>query len=566
MIILAAVAAISLSLAAVMDKPGQRVSNRTAEERLRLGCEVTTMWLKANAQQRMVDVGELANFSKLSKVLASVKAESAVTASVNQTARGHITPYIEGPGVDVILLTDSIGRVVARAGFSAEKNSISGDSLQGKPLIRDALLGFWGEDVWEIGGQLYLMAGAPVVHRSGDFRYVGSVAIGRLVSQEFAKKIVSGVGLQVSAYSELETGKFSSLVSSSPISVKEAALNKLIDAMPKNELWQQDCSKNAIARLKDSGNSRQLLLASRFPAGSELGMQRGFLLFKANAPGEVGFLGTVKKLTSNDISGFLLVLLGLGMLLAIVIGLALLFWEVDRPLKALTEDALRLSKDDAGLAGLQEEQHKGRFGSIARTVNLYIEKIRRTKESSSQSLDQLLGSGSIGGGGAFAQSVKPEPSAPHPSEFQFGGTSSNPKASPPPSDFNFNDPSSSSSGYDLGLGATQDSEVAPLFETEATQMKASVHAPPMPPSPSSIDDDPFADFGTVDSGHEEIYQQFMEMRRNLGEPTDSPSYDQFVAKLTRNEQKLKEKHNCRAVKFTVYEKGGRAALKASPIK
>ena len=55
-------------------------------------------------------------------------------------------------------------------------------------------------------------------------------------------------------------------------------------------------------------------------------------------------------------------------------------------------------------------------------------------------------------------------------------------------------------------------------------------------------------------------------RRALRDHGAIQTFDKFKATLERNKAALVERHACTRVKFTVYEKDGKAALKASPIK
>lgn len=63
----------------------------------------------------------------------------------------------------------------------------------------------------------------------------------------------------------------------------------------------------------------------------------------------------------------------------------------------------------------------------------------------------------------------------------------------------------------------------------------------------------------------EVYEQFLEVRQQCGESSAGISYDRFTAKLRANRAQLMEKYRCIDVRFTVYVKDGRAALKASPV-
>ncbi|HSI04245.1 MAG TPA: MXAN_5187 C-terminal domain-containing protein, partial [Myxococcota bacterium] len=69
-----------------------------------------------------------------------------------------------------------------------------------------------------------------------------------------------------------------------------------------------------------------------------------------------------------------------------------------------------------------------------------------------------------------------------------------------------------------------------------------------------------------DTHYREVYQRFVEVRLECGEPTDDLTYDKFTAKLGQSRDAVMSKHACTDVRFQVYVKNGKAALKATPVK
>lgn len=64
-----------------------------------------------------------------------------------------------------------------------------------------------------------------------------------------------------------------------------------------------------------------------------------------------------------------------------------------------------------------------------------------------------------------------------------------------------------------------------------------------------------------------IYEDFVQVKVACGEPTEALTFERFTAKLQRNEDDLRSRRNdIKAVRFSVYVKDGRAALKAKVIK
>ncbi len=66
--------------------------------------------------------------------------------------------------------------------------------------------------------------------------------------------------------------------------------------------------------------------------------------------------------------------------------------------------------------------------------------------------------------------------------------------------------------------------------------------------------------------YRDVYDKFVETRVQCGEDTTDLTYDCFVAKLLKNRQQIIEKHKAKSVRFQVYVKEGKAALRALPVR
>src|SRR2546422_1061458 len=78
---------------------------------------------------------------------------------------------------------------------------------------------------------------------------------------------------------------------------------------------------------------------------------------------------------------------------------------------------------------------------------------------------------------------------------------------------------------------------------------------------------PAAEESDPDEEHwRETFDRFRELKAQLGEPADRISFERFAAKLKKNRADLVAKHNCKGVRFSVYEKDGKAAIRASAIR
>jgi hypothetical protein len=64
----------------------------------------------------------------------------------------------------------------------------------------------------------------------------------------------------------------------------------------------------------------------------------------------------------------------------------------------------------------------------------------------------------------------------------------------------------------------------------------------------------------------ETFDKFKELKIQLGEQSDRITFERFAAKLRKNRADLVAKHSCKGVRFSVYEKDGKAAIKAAAIR
>ncbi|MEM9188429.1 MAG: MXAN_5187 family protein [Myxococcota bacterium] len=70
----------------------------------------------------------------------------------------------------------------------------------------------------------------------------------------------------------------------------------------------------------------------------------------------------------------------------------------------------------------------------------------------------------------------------------------------------------------------------------------------------------------VDRHFREVFEQFVATKKQCGEPTQGLTFEKFGQTLRKNRDQIISKHGAKSVKFTVYVKEGKAALKATPVK
>ena len=626
--LVAVVAGVTLTLALVMPRPAERATVVAETKRLAHACSITEILLRDFAQSRIQLAGETARVQGVDRVLLESSKGESVSAAAYSTAKkilgedlsfgtkrkgGQAVPYRP----DLILALDTRGRVVARSG---KDEKLYGDSLAGYFLVDDALDGYLGDDLWILGGQLYLVAAAPVIS-TGELD-AGAVVIGEAVDKEFATQLAEKLEVKLTFYAAGEA-----VATSDAAQLHEEVLArapKLFKRPPGSDCVTQE------AFSVTAGDSSYWALLARLPG--EAGALGAFYSVHIPQERSIGFAGTIRAVTKNDLSfaHFPWLRVAVVFLLMIGVGLALMVFEADQPLRRLSADVVVLAKGES--ERLAEEQHRGKFGSIARSVNIALDKLQREARAARRDLDQLLGpvppeneragAGAApppaGAGSGLSAAFTPPPPPPPPSEFRFtdgvglrvGGLSAQqPAVAPPPA------------------GTPQAALVAPPAPpTDDRIPPPPVSLPPMgkksggaartptPPVPRgraaspgrgpegsgagpsfqdqlaaaaatgrtqqiSIEDDEEdtvvagarppagAAAGEPDDGqYRAIFDEFVALKRRCGESIDNLTYDRFLTKLRANRDALIAKHGCRTVKFQVYVKDGKAALKASPVR
>lgn len=106
-------------------------------------------------------------------------------------------------------------------------------------------------------------------------------------------------------------------------------------------------------------------------------------------------------------------------------------------------------------------------------------------------------------------------------------------------------------------------ESGPTPSVAANADAKQVFGPPgPPPTPASTPTEPNA---SAKAAHfRDVFEQFVAARESCGESTVELTFDKFEAKLEKSRVAVITKHACDDVRFSVYVKNGRAALKATP--
>ncbi|HZH04360.1 MAG TPA: MXAN_5187 C-terminal domain-containing protein [Myxococcaceae bacterium] len=162
---------------------------------------------------------------------------------------------------------------------------------------------------------------------------------------------------------------------------------------------------------------------------------------------------------------------------------------------------------------------------------------------------------------AVSRTLGPLPEPPpekevHPEDFQFGGPGAQL-------------PSASSDAVPDEPAHSESAPIAPLeAEPAADSALVPPWPPPIPPQPEAVPERSGQETSASDDElhFQNVYQEFLQVRERCGEGPDGLTFERFVVKLRKNREQLVQKYQCRTVRFQVYVKEGKAALKATPVR
>jgi hypothetical protein len=587
--IIAVAGAIALTIALVMPRPAGRTMAVAERSRLSVACGAIGVLLTDDARKRVDLAGAFARSAEVIKALEESPAVDRVDEPRMKTVRSMAETVMKGikgdRKPDFAMLIDRRGRVVARVRLDEK---VWGDLAAGRPLVDDALAGYLRDDIWAAGGTLYFVSASPVVKGTD---YLGAVVLGHQVTNELAKKLVDPLDVDVSFFIGDTTA-----ASSRTIALDQAALSAGVGALKGTDL-ARDCRDYQPFPLR-AGSEELTAIVARLPG--EAAARKAYYTVFIKRPVEGGFLATLDLVRQNDLSfsNFPWIFVAGGILIVLGTGIVLMLLEADRPLRRLAAEAVRLAKGD--LEKLGEDAHPGKFGSIARSVNIHLDKVGREAKAAKKDIEQLLGpapEGSLGTIDLLATALPavrpggPAPAAaPPPSEFRFTDSGSRPAISarpgtPPP--FPAQAPPAGARHTPPPVPGLAPAAVPspapprtvtpprPLTPPRALTPPQAHTPPPAEAEPATLQEDLLDELpaqleepppSRIDPYFKQVFDQFIAVKKSCGEPIAGLTYDKFAEKLTRNRDELRAKSGCREVRFTVYVKDGKAALKATPVK
>lgn len=566
-------AGVAVTAAFVAPRPADRRIEQLEGQRMDRAQYAAEQLLKNDARRWIDYVAKLGTDGKLIDALDAASRGSGELRPLHESVRNRLrelVPDRQAIGAESIIAVDGKGRVVGRVG---DDEGEFGESIAGAEVVADALRGYLSDDVWGANNRLRRIGAAPVLSKSHD-RIVGALVVAVETGKRLAEMWKRNLGVEVAIV--LRKNVLSS-------TLPEALLTQLPEVIEEHAA-EIASHKRTRALPLYMGNERLLTVAAPFTG--EAAEQRAYYVLMTKKSPESDPWALLSSTSSDDLKWgrFPWLPLGGSLLAIIVIGLFLQRMEIDKPLKHLRAEVHRLAKQE--LLKIEDTKYGGTLGGIARDINAAIEyfthaplpKSETAKKDISAILDPKAASAD---GRSFdvsnpvvpAKTAVPPPAAMAASLFGTprsapglgGGPPAIPSA-PPPSPFS----APSEPAPFLAPSHAAPPPVAPHHMPPPRPLPPSMVKPPapapVPVHPSALDvtardpvDPDLAHFARV-------FEDYVTLRQKCGESIVGLSVEKFTAKLQSNRQQIMAKHNCRTAQFTVYEKDGKAALRAVPVR
>ncbi len=545
-----------------------RASRDSMEQALSADTQVVKWYLNDDARRRSSLLLKVCLDETIRKELhkASSKDEK-VPQDVRDRTRAALRKLVDEMPAEYqfssLFAIDQLGRVIGQVGFD-QAAGIENFDMGGYAIVADALHGWVRDDAWVFDDRIYLVVARPVEVDTAQMP-AGAVVGLRIVDTSYAKQLSKRSGATVGFFAGgIVKAK------ASPDGVSSTQLDTIV-ADIKN-LAQDDT-------YKEKGTSKPKILMddigviySKIP-GEAWDLGAGYVVGRSASvvknPFDLLQLADAKEKKSQPwwiIA--LIVVLGAGL------GLVFSLFEHTRPLRILKAEAERLAKGEIDM--LQVSKFRGLYRKIASDLN--------------DGTDKVAAKGGVPRKAADLESVLgPIPAQPEMSAFSFPVDGASPSTSGP---LRVPPLRESAPKMPVQMPAPKPSPDSkpqmPAPKPDSPKMPAPKPADAMTPNlaPSEDDDDATVvsavppeileasatgahaaveEAGEIAEWHN-TFEEFLRTKKQCGEPTSGLTFEKFQVTLRKNREQLIAKTKCKRVKFTVYVKDGRAALKASPVR
>lgn len=521
-----------------------RSSSKVLGESLSSDSQVVSWYLRSQSRERSAQLIKFALSPEVSQALQKSSRSENVPKEAREQASSALTKLVSSVpqefSFDAVFAVDQHGRVVGRHGFQ-QAASVEQFELGGYPVVADALHGYIRDDtfVWD---RIYTVVTRPVEYAAGELP-VGAIVGLRTVDDQFARDIAARTGAAVAFYLNGER-----TASGSPESFDRSQLDGIVTDL---RLVSEDPDYNEKGRSSVRQLGPTVAVAYTKLNGEAWSRGAGYVVGRVASTVNSPFAFFSKADDKDKSSVNLIVVVGVA-LAAMLVGILLSLLEHSRPLRKFVAAVEQLGSGKTD--HLQASQVTGIYRKVVTLINDAIDAAvakgggtRRVAD-----LQQVLGD---------------VPDQPAMSAFAFGG---------PPAPV-----SAPTLGATPGIAPEASSKPLPVPAAPAPKSlpkppPAPAGGRPVPPQRSATPVEtsiaggvlPVAQTaeGDVNPEWRHVFEDFLATKQQCGESIASLTYEKFEVTLRKNQQAIIDRHGVSSVKFSVYVKDGKAALKASPIR
>jgi hypothetical protein len=488
-----------------------RATARALGEGLSADSQVVGWYLRDDARMRAGHLIKFALDQDVAKGLqgaskSETKLPGAFRESVLSALKKINQTIPEDQAFDAVFAIDQHGRVVAQVGFP-QAQGMEDFELGGYPVVADALHGFVRDDtlVWD---RTYRVVARPVEFEAGA-EPAGAIVGARIIDDKFARELSERTGAAVAFYVGGQR-----TAAGAPEAFPKANLDQLIsdlEGLEKTDADYKDKGRSSVREIK--GVTSVYIQYTRLQGEAfQLGAGYAVARMGTNVTSPFAFFKVADDKDKAAADKMLAILCAVA---AIVLGLLLSWLEHTRPLRKFEGEAAKLGKGE--IDQLSPSRFGGIYRKIAAELNDGIDKVASSQGGISRKaadLTQVLGD---------------LPAQPQMAAFAVPGGDS------PPA-----------------------SAASPALPSPPGRRPPPGRPPGATPAQPAVSADPEAEW-------QRVFEQFVATKQQCGEPIDGFTYEKFRVTLVKNQEALRARHGAAQVKFTVYVKDGRAAVKASPI-
>lgn len=518
-----------------------RAGAKAMGEALQSDSQVVSWYLRNDSRERSAQLIKFAIAPDVAKSLAkstnTVEKVPEEAADKVKSALIKVNESIDkNQRFDAVFAVDQIGRVVGFIGYN-QALGMENFELGGYPVVADALRGYIRDDSLVLD-RVYRVVARPVQEQAGA-PPAGAIVGARIIDDRFAGELSRRTGAAVAFY-----GRGQRVASAAPEGFDKTQLDQIVTDL-KNLADDEEYQEKGRSNVRTIAGLLGVVYAKLPGETWDLGAGYAVGRLPTHVDSPQGFFA---KADDKDKEAASPILAAIVALLAAGLGLLFSVFEHTRPISVFRNEAVKLGKGEVDQ--LTPSKFRGVFRKIASDVN--------------DGIDQALLKGGRPRKGAadLKQVLGDLPDEPQMSAFSFpGDTGSSPAAAP-------SSPAPAAS-----------SPRSPIIQDSGPSSPAPPRPPPKPPAAppgvqaaknlqkSSPPSGPDGGEGGEDQGEwQKVYEEFVATKQQCGENVEGFTFQKFSQTLKKNRDALIQRHGAKRVKFSVYVKDGKAALKASPIK